>query len=48
MKSKRAPEEIAEIDSGLWRLDGDLAIDGPGRALERRLLVYRPMRKFDI
>ena len=48
MKSKRAPEEIAEIDPGLWRLDGDLAIDVPGRTLERRLLVYRPMRKFDI
>jgi 16S rRNA (guanine527-N7)-methyltransferase len=48
MKSKRAPEEIAEIDSGLWRLNGDLAIDVPGRALERRLLIYGPMRKLDI
>jgi len=45
MKSKRADEEMADVDKDKWRLLADQALHIPNLDVERRLLVLTPMRK---
>lgn len=45
MKAKRADEEMASVPQGQWRLLADQALSLPNTSIERRLLVFSPMRK---
>lgn len=45
MKSKRADEEMADVDKDKWRLLADQALHIPNLDVERRLLVLAPVRK---
>ena len=45
MKSKRADEEMALVSRENWRLIADEALSIPNMLIERRLLVYAPVRK---
>jgi 16S rRNA (guanine527-N7)-methyltransferase len=45
MKSKRADEEMADVDKDKWRLLADQALHIPNLDVERRLLVLTPVRK---
>lgn len=45
MKSKRADEEMALVSRENWRLIADEALLIPNMLIERRLLVYTPVRK---
>jgi len=45
MKSKRADEEMADVDNDKWRLLTDQALHIPNLDVERRLLVLTPVRK---
>lgn len=45
LKSKRADEEMAAVSKENWRLLADEALFIPNAAVERRLLVFTPMRK---
>ena len=45
MKSKRADEEMALVSRENWRLIADEALSIPNMLIERRLLVYTPVRK---
>lgn len=45
MKSKRADEEMASVPQGQWRLLADQTLFLPNTSIERRLLVFSPMRK---
>ena len=45
MKSKRADEEMALVSRENWRLIADEALSIPNMLIERRLLVFTPVRK---
>jgi 16S rRNA (guanine527-N7)-methyltransferase len=45
MKSKRADEEMADVDKDKWHLLADQALHIPNLDVERRLLVLTPVRK---
>ncbi len=45
MKSKRADEEMALVSRENWRLIADEALLIPNMLIERRLLVFTPVRK---
>ena len=48
MKSKRADEEMQEVNLDHWRLIADAPLRIPNVAVERRLLVLSPVRKSPI
>jgi 16S rRNA (guanine527-N7)-methyltransferase len=45
MKSKRADEEMVQVSRENWRLIADEALSIPNMLIERRLLVFTPVRK---
>ena len=48
MKAKRADEEMQDVSMEDWRLVADEPIYIPNLAVERRLLVLAPVRKFPL